>query len=108
MKRLVAIDLWNRNIVLEFPGEGLVELVQYAHRGVAGREVSHNNPEAIEVGDLGKGKMLFVHLSIDGIQRLFPAVDLNGNTGRHKPRFDFRLYALDDVTSATTRTIDCL
>ena len=79
MQRLVAVRLGNGDVVLEAPGDWLVEVVQHAEGAVAGVHAVHFDAEHAGRGDVRKRAPLRLHLAVDRVQvaapGLHPGVD---------------------------------
>ena len=76
VKGLVAVGLGGGDIVLEPAQHGVEHIVDTAQHVVAGGHVGDDDPEGVEVEDLVQGLLLGVHLAVDGVDMLDPAVDL--------------------------------
>jgi hypothetical protein len=103
VQRLVAVELGDRDVVLELARHRLVHLVQDAQAGVAGDHVRHDEAEAVDVGHLGEAQVLFFHLAVDRIQRLLAPGDPQLHAGGREGRFDLLLHLLDQVAAAAAR-----
>ena len=75
VQRLVAVQLRDRDVVLELAGHRLVERVQRAEREVARRHVAHDDAEAVDVEHLGEREFLLDHLPVDRVDVLLAAAD---------------------------------
>ena len=75
VEALVHVGLGGGDIVLEPAQDGLVEVVDHAQHVVAVRHRVHQHPESEEVVDLLHGLVLGVHLAVDAVGVLHPAVD---------------------------------
>ncbi|MNS61587.1 hypothetical protein D3C72_946190 [compost metagenome] len=102
VQRLVAVELGDRDVVLELARQRLVHLVQDAQAGVAGDHVRHDEPEAVDVGDLREAQVFFFHLAVDGIERFLAARDAQRHAGGGEGRLDLFLHLLDQVASSST------
>ena len=100
---LVAIDFADGNMVLEFPRYRLVELMQGAKRRIAISDIGHHNPEAINVGHLGKAQVLFIHFFVDGVQGFFSSCNPYLHAAVGECSLKFTLHFFDQVPSATAR-----
>ena len=98
---MVAIELGDRNMVFEFTGQRLVELVQQPQRGVAVGDRRYQHTKTIDVGNLRKTEVFTVHLLVNGIQSLFPPCNSNRHVDRCKRRLNFLLHLLNEVASPT-------
>ena len=72
---LVAVGLGGGDIVLEPAQHGVEQVVDDAQDIVALGHVVDDDPEGIEVEDLVHGLVLGIHLAVDGVDMLHPAVD---------------------------------
>ena len=86
-------------MVLEPPGNRLVDLVQQPQSGIAVDHRGDDHPEAVDIGDLGKAQVLLVHLAVDRVQRLFAARDPHIHSVRGEDRFDLTVHFLDQVAA---------
>ena len=100
VQRLVAVQLGNRDMVLEAPGHRLVQLMQHTQRGVAIDHAGDNQAHAVDVGDLRKAQVLVVHLLVDGVQGFFTAKNPHRHAGFAKGMFHFLLHPLHQVAPA--------
>ena len=73
VQRLVAVRLRDRDVVLEFARNRLVQAVQYAERRVAGRHVLDDHANAVDVEDLRKTIVLLAHFLVHAVDRLLAA-----------------------------------
>ena len=105
VQALVAIGLGDGDVVLETARHGLVELVQHAQGGVAIDRVGHHDPKAEEVVDLREARMLFTHLSVDGVGGFFAAADAHLQAGVFKGLVHLAFHALHDVTPPPARAL---
>jgi hypothetical protein len=103
VQRLVAVDLRDRDVVLEAARHRLVLLVQQAQRRVAVGHRRHDDAEAVDVGDLREAQVLLVHLAVDGVQRLLAAGDAHLHAGGLETPLDVALHLLDQVAAAAAR-----
>ncbi len=103
MQRLVTIQFGDRDMVFELARQGFVELVQNTQRGVTVDHLWHDDPESIDISNLGKTQVFTVHLFVDGVQRFFAPGNTHGDTGRCKSGLDFALNLLDQVTASAAR-----
>jgi hypothetical protein len=100
VQRLVAVDLGDRDVVLEAARHRLVHLVQHAQRRVAVGHRGHDDAEAVDVGDLREAQVLLVHLLVDGVQRLLAAGDAHLHARGLEGLLDVALHLLDQVAAA--------
>ena len=103
VQRLVAIDFADGNVVFELAGNRFVELMQKAQRCVAVNHAGHDDPKAINIGDLGKAQVLLRHFLIDGVQRLFTPGNAHIHVAAGKRHFHFALDFVNQVTPAAAR-----
>ena len=75
MEGLVAVGLGGADVVLEPAQHRLEHVVHHAQHIVALRDVVHDHPEGVQVENLVHGLVLGVHLAVDGVGVLHPAVD---------------------------------
>ena len=75
VQALVAVGLGGADIVLEAAQHRLVEIVDDAQHIVAVGDIVHDDPERVQVEDLVHGLVLGVHLAVDGVDVLDPAVN---------------------------------
>src|SRR5258706_1814233 len=61
VQRLIAVDLGDRDVVLEFSGHGLVQAVQGAEREIAAGDVLDHDPEAVDVEHLRERQVLDIY-----------------------------------------------
>ena len=108
VQRLVAVELGNRDVVLELARQRLVHLVQDAQAGVAGDHIGHDQAEAVDVGDLGEAQVLLVHLAVDRIERLLAAGDAHADAGGGEGSLQLALDLLDQVPAPAARLGDSL
>ena len=73
VQRLVAVGLRDRDVVLELARDRLVQAVQDAERGVAGGHVLDQDAHAVDVEHLRERVVLFAHLLVHAVHRLFAA-----------------------------------
>lgn len=73
MQRLVAVGLGNRDVVLEAPGERLVQAVHGAQHAVAGIDLVDDDAEGVDVHDLVERLTLAAHLLVDAVEVLLAA-----------------------------------
>ena len=100
VQRLVAVDLGNGDVVFELAGQGFVDLVQQAQSGVAIDDRGHDDAQAINVGDLGKAQVFFIHLFVDGVERFFTATDAHVHLGLGKNGLHIGLHLADQIAAA--------
>ena len=67
MQRLVAVDSWNRDVILEPAGHRLEELVRQAEHSIAGLDVLDDDADAVNVDDIRQMDPLALHLAIDAV-----------------------------------------
>ena len=92
VQALVHVGLGGGDIVLEPAQDGLVEVVDDPQHVVAVRHRVHQHPEGEEVVDLVHGLVLGVHLPVDAVGVLHPAVDRGvANAHLHQPLGDLGL-----------------
>ena len=72
---LVAVGLGGADVVLEPAQHRVEQVVNDAQHIVALGDVVHNDPEGVEIEDLVHGLVLGIHLAVDGVGVLHPAVD---------------------------------
>ena len=108
MQRLVAIDLGNRDVVLELARHRLVQLVQHAQRCVAVGDRGHDQPEAVNIGDLGEAQVLDVHFAVNGIQRLLAPGNADLDVGGSKRGLHFQQHLLQQITPSAPCPRHCL
>ena len=101
---LIAIELGDRDVVLEAARHRLVQLMQHAERGVAVGHGRHNDPKTVDVGHLGEAQVLVVHLAINGIQGFLATCDADLHADGGKGRLHFATDFLDQVASPVART----
>ena len=73
VQRLVAVRLGDRDVILEFSGDRLVESVHDAERGVARTRVLHQDAHTVDIEDLRERVALFAHLLVHAVYGLLPA-----------------------------------
>src|SRR5690606_3759612 len=79
---LVAVDPWDRDVILEAARHRLVELVREAEDPVAAVDVGHHDADAEDVDDLAEVGVLAQHLLVDAVQMLLAARDPRRNAAR--------------------------
>ena len=72
---LVHVGLGRADIVLKAAQHRLEHVVDAAQHVIAAGDVVHDDPEGVQVEDLVQGLVLGVHLPIDGVDVLYPAID---------------------------------
>ncbi|OIQ76688.1 hypothetical protein GALL_416240 [mine drainage metagenome] len=104
---MIAIDLANGNVIFEFAGYRFVQLMQQTQCGVAVNQMRDDKPKAVDVSDLRKAQILFIHFFVDGIERFFST----GNPDRQAvlciSGFQGQFNFFDQITSATTCLGNC-
>ena len=73
VQRLIAVGLWDGNVVFEAAGHGLVDVVYHAQGAVAGVHSIHNDAERADFHDVPEGFALRLHTPVDGIEVLVMA-----------------------------------
>ncbi len=107
VQRLVAIRLWNRDVVLELAGDGLVERMQGAQRQITVARLLDHDAETVDVEHFGKGQVLFLHLAIDAVKVLFAAANLDWNIAFGQFCFDRGLDLVDYFLAIAARRFHC-
>ena len=77
---LVAVGLGNRDVVLEPPGDGLVEIVNHPKRAVAGVGLVHDHAETVNVIHLLERQVLLLHLAVHAVQAFLAPGHLGGQS----------------------------
>ena len=72
---LVHVGLGGADIVLKPSQDRAVHVVDVPQDPVTGKNIVHNHPEGVQVEDLAELFVLGVHLPVDGVDVLHPAVD---------------------------------
>ena len=75
MQRLVAVGLGNGDVVLEAPGQRLVQVVYGAEHAIAGIDLVDDDPERVDIHDLVEGPTLAAHLLVDAVEVFLAAAD---------------------------------
>ena len=81
VQRLVAVDARDGDVILEAPGHRPVGGVHHAERAVAGVGRVDDDPQAVDVHDLGERRALAQHLPVDAVEVLLAGLDLGGDAG---------------------------
>ena len=76
MQALVTVAFGDGDIVFDFAGFGLVEIVQCAQCGVTGGNAVDDNTEAVNIHHFGKTQVFGLHFLINAVQVFFAAFDL--------------------------------
>ena len=105
VQRLVAVELRDRDVILEPARYRLVHLVQHAEAEVALELGLNDDAKAEDVADLREVGVLVAHLAVDRIDGLFAAADLHLQPGLRAGVFEIALHALDDVAPVAARAL---
>ncbi|MPM47079.1 hypothetical protein SDC9_93787 [bioreactor metagenome] len=104
VQRLVAVDLGNRDMVLELARHRLVHLVQHAQRGIAIRHRGHDHTEAVDIGHLGKAQVVLGHLLVDGEQGFLAPRQAHMHAKTVEGQIRLVLHLGDQIASTPTRS----
>ncbi|MNK59060.1 hypothetical protein D3C87_781590 [compost metagenome] len=107
MQRLVAVQLADRNVILELSRHGLVQAVQGAQGHVTVGKAAHHHAEAVHVQHLRERQMLAAHLFIDVVQGLFAACDVGLEFGHGQGAFHRFHDLVDHFAPVAARRLDC-
>ncbi len=91
MEALVHVGLGGGDIVLEPAGHRVEQVVNVTQHVVAVGDGVHDDPEGVDVVKLVDGLALSLHLPVDGVYMLDPAIGLVGNAHGGKPLGDLVL-----------------
>src|SRR6267378_4000385 len=105
VQRLIAVDLRDRDVVLEFSGDRLVQAVQGAEREVAGGNVLDDDPKTVDVEHLRERQVLLVHLVVDRIDVLLAAGDGGVDLSRLQALSQRLEDLVDDFTAIAARRL---
>ena len=72
---LVHVGLGGSDVILKPAQDHFIHVVDAPQDAVAGGNVVHDDPEGVEVKDLAELLVLGVHLPVDGVDVLHPAID---------------------------------
>src|SRR3569833_2426764 len=95
MKRQVAVEFGDRDVILELARHRLVQRMQGAQCDITIRETVDDNTEAVNIKHLRKRQVLVAHLALISYLLLFTTVDLGLDAGRCKRAF-YRVENLAD------------
>ncbi len=70
---LIAVDLGNGDVILEFPRHGFVQIVNRPEGAITGIHVLHYDAEGVNIHDLVEGFVLAAHLVVDAVEVLLAA-----------------------------------
>ena len=79
VQRLVHVALGGGDVVVELPRDRNPQGVDDAQHGIAGGHVLHQDADGQDVVQLVHGELLALHLLVDAVIMLGPALDLAGN-----------------------------
>ena len=108
VQRLVAVDLADRDVVLELAGHRLVQGVQRAERHVTVGDAVDHDAKAVHVQHLRERQVLVAHLFIDAVQRLFAAIDFELQAAGRELVLDRLEDLLDHFAAVAARGLDRL
>ncbi|KPW26109.1 Uncharacterized protein ALO83_04869 [Pseudomonas cannabina pv. alisalensis] len=80
MQRLVAVGLWNRDVILEAAGQWLVQIVYSTQHAIAGIDLVDDDTERVNVHDLVEGPALAAHLFVNTVKMFLPPADIAFDT----------------------------
>ena len=80
VQRLVAIQFWNRNVILKFTRHGLIQSMQYAQGSIALVNRFDGDTKSVNIQYLRKAQMLLTHLHIDAVQSFFSTAQIRLKT----------------------------
>jgi hypothetical protein len=106
VQRLVAVQLADRDVILELARHGLVQRVQGAQRHVAVGEAVHHHAEAVHVQHLRERQVLAAHLLVDAVQGLFAAIHFGLDIGHGQRVLDRFQDLLDHFAAVAARRLD--
>ncbi len=84
VQRAVVVALRVGDVVVEFPGDRLPDVVGDAEHRVAVLRLVHQHAQRAHVVDLAEIEVLRLHLAVDAVDVLRPAVDLRHKAGRRQ------------------------
>ncbi|MNM28426.1 hypothetical protein D3C81_389410 [compost metagenome] len=106
VQRLVAVQLADRDVILELARHGLVQAVQGTQGHVAVGKTVHHHAEAVHVQHLRERQMLAAHLFIDVVQGLFAARHFCVELGHGKGAFHRFHDLVDHFAPVAARRLD--
>ena len=106
VQRLVAVQLANRDVILELARHGLVQAVQGAQGHVTVGKAAHHHAEAVHVQHLRERQVLAAHLFIDVVQGLFAARDVGFEFGHGQGAFHRFHDLVDHFAPVAARRLD--
>ena len=94
---LVAVGLGNGQVILEAPGDRLVEVVHDPEHAVAVVHRVGQDAHAEDIGQLVEAEPLLLHLAVDTVDVLGAVLDLGLDIDLLEPVADGRLDGLEDL-----------
>ena len=85
MQRLVAVGLWNGDVVFEAARQGFVQIMYSTQHAIAGIDLVDDDPERVDVHDFVEGPTLATHFFVNAVDVLLTTADftlnaINGQT----------------------------
>src|SRR5258708_9737638 len=97
MQRLVKIRPGNGDVVLEPPGDGAPNVVDYAERGITVALRIGNNTHGEKIVNLAETDFLAHDFAVHRVQTFYPRFELGGNAGLDELRLDGGLDFLEKL-----------
>ena len=108
MQGLVAIEFWNRNVVLKLSWHGLIQGMQDAQGAIALVNRVHCDTEGIDIEHLGKTHVLMAHLHVNRKEGFFSALQIHFNPNLGKAHACGLQNLLDHLFTIATRALNCI
>ena len=89
VQRLIAVRLWNGNVVFDATRTRLVKAMHLAKHAVAGVGIMDDDAEGVDIHNRVKALLFEHHLAVDGVQMLFTTAYSTGNSRFLQAPFDF-------------------